>query len=77
MSSNTAIENGSNVNVTIDDEIIIGTVVKIFKNGKARVEFDDGTKKTFPADAIELRRPGRRKLMESLSDEEREAQVST
>jgi len=71
------IEAGSNVNVELDGELYIGHVVKVFKNHKARVRFDDDTEKTLGFNELTIRKPGRPALIDVLSEEDRAVEIET
>ena len=66
---------GQRVNVTVKGEQFIAEVVKQYKNGKVRVEFDDGTKTNVSPSEITERKRGRKSIVESMSPAELKAHI--
>lgn len=71
------ITSGINVNVNVNDEIYTGEVIKVFKNNKVKIRFEDGSTQNISHKDLSLRRPGRKSLQESLTEEERQEQIES
>lgn len=70
-------KNGTRVNVTKGNEILVGVVAKTFKNGSLSVVLDDsdGKPNTFPASDVSERKAGRKSLAQTMSPAEMAKEV--
>lgn len=71
------ITSGINVNVNVNEEVFTGEVIKVFKNKKVKIRFEDGTTQNISHEDLSPRRPGRKSLQESLTEEERQEQIDS
>lgn len=69
-------KSGTRVNVTLGNgNELTGEVVKVFKNGKARVTLEDGKTEVYDLTHIRERKPGRKSLAQSLTPAELKTEV--